>query len=143
MIRRNPWLFKLNADYAWDASDFIAREISFDSPWLNIHLGVITVKQGYAWNGCSHKLAIADLWIIGIPDGRLHEGLPITYHASLIHDALTQFRATLPITHQQATAIFDALLKERRFFWRKLYVWAVSRFAPRGFKGNQAPGSTR
>ena len=137
------WLFKLSADYSWDASRFISSNISFDNAWLKIYNSVITVKQGYAWDGCSYKWVIADLWVIGTPDGRLHHGLPITYHASLIHDALTQFRAALPVTHQQATAIFDAILKERRFFWRKLYVWAVSMLGPHDFKGNRKLGGAQ
>ena len=143
MIKKKPWLFKLSADYSWNAAGFISIDITFDNPWLKIHNGVITVKQGYAWDGCSHKWVIADLWVIGTPDGRLHHGLPITYHASLIHDALTQFRAVLPVTHQQATAIFDAMLKERRFFWRKLYVWAVSILGPHDFKGNRKLGGAQ
>lgn len=137
MIKTRPWLFQLAQDYSWDASDLIADKVNFANPWLNIRNGVITVTEGYAWDGCSPKCSIADLWVIGTPDGRLDEGLPITYYASLVHDALMQFRTSLPITHQQATVIFDAMLKERKFTWRKLYVWAVSQFSPRNFKGNR------
>jgi hypothetical protein len=136
MINKHPWLFKLTHDYSWDASDFIEPETTFVNPWLSIRNSVITVSKGYAWEGCSPKLSILDLWVLGIPDGRLHHGLPITYHASLVHDALTQFRATLPITHQQATAIFDAMLKECDFACRNLYVLAVKLFGPMDFKGN-------
>ncbi|WP_241086853.1 hypothetical protein [Candidatus Vondammii sp. HM_W22] len=89
MIKKKPWLFKLSDDYSWDASRFIFNDITFDNAWLHIDSGVITVKQGYALYGCSHKWVISDLWVIGTPDGRLHHRLPITYHASLIHDALT------------------------------------------------------
>jgi hypothetical protein len=136
MINKHPWLFKLTHDYSWDASDFIDPQVEFVNPWLSIRDSVITVSEDYAWNGCSPKLSIFDLWVLGGPDGRLRHGLPITYHASLVHDALTQFRTTLPITHQQATAIFDAMLKESGFACRKLYVLLVKLFAPLDFKGN-------
>jgi len=141
LIRHTPWLFTLTQDYSWDASQLIARDIAFDNPWLRINLGMITVKQGYSWDGCSPKWALADLCVIGTPDGRLHHGLPITYHASLIHDTLVQFRHLLPITRQQATAIFDAMLAECDFFWRQLYVWAVSHFGPQDFAGDQLGGA--
>lgn len=141
LLRSRPWLFSLTQDYQWDASQWIVRDIAFDNPWLCINLGIITVKQGYSWDGCTPKWALADLWVIGTPDGRLHYGLPITYHASLIHDALVQFRHQLPITQQQATAIFDAMLAERQFAWRKLYVWAVSHFGPQDFAGDQPGGA--
>ena len=143
MIRSKPWLFKLDQDFTFDAANFIATDINFENSWLKITNGMITVNAGYCWDGCSYKLSIADLCVIGTPDGRLHHGLPITYHASLIHDALVQFRHSHPLKQQQATAIFNGMLKERQFCWRKLYVFAVALFGPSDFKGNkQTPAAS-
>ena len=135
-IKKHPWLYKLDEDYIWDSGGNVSSGVFFESKWLRVDCGFITVRKNYAWDGCSYKWSVLDLFVVGVPDGRLRYGLPITYHASLIHDALTQFRHELPITHQQATAIFSALLKESGFFWRHVYVYMVKKFGEKDFKGN-------
>lgn len=137
-IKKHPWLFRLDDSYTWctykSAYHFgtiINDRLVFENEWIWIDSGAITIKKHYAWDGCSYKWSILDLFVIGVPDGRLRYGLPITYHASLIHDALTQFRHELPITRKQATAIFSALLKESGFFWRHVYVLMVKMFGQR------------
>ncbi len=135
-IKKHPWLYMLRENYSWYAGKFIDDTLCFDCEWLAIYSGLITVRRYYAWDGCSYKWSILDLFVVGVPDGRLRYGVPMTYYASLIHDALTQFRHELPITKQQATAIFDALLKESGFFWRHVYVYMVKKFGEKDFRGN-------
>jgi len=64
--------------------------------------------QGYAWDGCTPKWNILDLWVIGVPDGRtlVDTGKPTTYYASMVHDALCQYQLQLGITRKQADDIF-------------------------------------
>ena len=137
ITKKCKWLYILKEDYEWDASEHLGKTIKFNCRWLRVNEGMITVKKGYAWDGCSPKFVIADLWIIGTPDGRKRYGKPVTYRASLVHDALTQFKDELPITHQQATAVFSALLKEAEFFWHRVYVLMIRVFGTRKFLGNK------
>ena len=122
MIKK-PYIYKMEKDFTWNAKAFIDPSFEFKNKWLSIKKGEITVKKNYAWNGCSPKISIADLITLGTPDGSLVEGYPITYHASLVHDALCQF--DVPLSQEAITKIFDVMLAEKDFFWRKIYVWAV------------------
>ena len=67
-----------------------------------------TYKNGYAWDGCTPKWNILDLWVMGIPDGRtlVDTGTPTTYHASMVHDILCQYQKEIGITRKQADDIF-------------------------------------
>jgi len=107
----------------------------FESDWLTVaETGKITVhgsnEQGYAWDGCSPKWNFLQLtW--GTPDGRLdyETEKPLTYYASLIHDALYQYKSEgLPISRREADVIFNIILKKREFIWRWLYNLAVRAF---------------
>ena len=79
------------------------------------------------------------LFYVGTPDGAQHLGLPATYHASLVHDVLCQWRAEIPVTRARSIAIFHQLLKDVRFPLAGLYAGAVFLFGPRRFF--QAPGA--
>jgi len=136
-IKMHPWLYRLDADFRLDLDHLISESIVFDSEWLTIKNGFAIVKAGYAWDGCSYKFSILDLFVVGVPDGRLRHGKPMAYYASLIHDALTQYRREIPITRTQATGIFNAVLKESGFFWRPLYVLMVKLFGQHGFLGDK------
>ena len=136
-VKQHPWLYRLDEDFACFVCLAIDTDVKFKNGWLEIDGGVMTIEKGYAWDGCSYKWSILDLFVVGVPDGRLRYGKPITYHASLVHDALTQFRHEIPITHQDATAIFDVLLKESGFFWRHVYVYFVKKFGEKDFLGNE------
>lgn len=111
----------------------------FNSPWLQIDkLGRIIVKgtnkDGYAWDGCSPKINFLD-FIIGTPDGRFdfQTEQPITYYASLIHDALYQYKSKVPISRREADILFRIILKRARFKWAYLYYFFVRLFG--GFYG--------
>ncbi|MCK9423698.1 MAG: DUF1353 domain-containing protein [Bacteroidales bacterium] len=102
----------------------------FDSTWLNIDpYGKILVKgsngNGYAWDGCSPKWNILDItW--GTPDGRLdfETEEPMTYYASMIHDALYQYKGDAGISRKEADIIFRLILKEAGF--RLWWIYGVA-----------------
>jgi len=105
-------------------------KITFNNPWLEIsENGDIIIKgthaDGYAWDGCTPKFNIFDLFLIGTPDGRtiVNTGKPITYYASLVHDILCQFRKDIGISRRQADKVFLIYLGD--FNLRYLYYIAV------------------
>lgn len=76
------------------------RGVNFSNDWLMIKedgemilLGSNPDHSGYAWDGCSPKFFFWDIYF-GTPDGVVDLVIqkPKTYYASLIHDALYQFR---------------------------------------------------
>lgn len=105
----------------------------FNANWIEInHNGVITVnpnKLSYAWDGCSPKFNFLDL-TFGTPDGKLQLDTqkPITYYASLLHDAIYQHKSVIPISRKEADTLFYLVLKERKFFWRHIYYICVRCF---------------
>lgn len=103
----------------------------FENDFLRIKSdGTITVKgsvkDGYAWDGCSPKKEILDL-LWGTPDGKLdyRTEKPMTYYASMIHDAVYQFKGEVDISRREADRIFLLILKESKFFWARLYGFGV------------------
>lgn len=113
----------------------------FDSKWLTIEPdGTFTVysnNAGYAWDGCSPKYRCLDL-LLGTPDGAIDEESkkPITYYASMLHDAIYQFKEEIPVTRKEADLLFYAILKKKNFFWKKVYYRCVRLFG--GLYGNWA-----
>jgi len=104
--------------------------VEFENQWLLINAdGTIKVKgthlQGYAWDGCTPKWNVFDLFLVGTPDGRVivNTDKPITYYASLIHDALLQFRFEIGISRKAADHVFFEYLGD--FDLRYLYFAAV------------------
>ena len=102
----------------------------FENEWLLISEdGDVVVKgsngQGYAWDGCTPKWNVFDLFLIGTPDGRtiVNTEKPITYYASLIHDILCQFAPDIEISRKQADKVFLIYLGD--FNLRYLYYFAV------------------
>ena len=103
---------------------------NFENEWLLLsENGDIVVKgsnkQGYAWDGCTPKINIFDLWLVGTPDGRVivNTEKPITYYASLIHDILCQFYEDIGISRKQADKVFLIYLGD--FNLKYLYYFAV------------------
>jgi len=101
----------IHEDYTYKESGWRLAQ-PFEAEWLRIGLsGEITIKanqQGYAWDGCTPKRSLLNLAIIGVPDGHVdyRTGLPYTYHASLVHDALYQYLDTIPVTKSQVDQLF-------------------------------------
>lgn len=107
------------------------RGRGFENRWIKIDKeGRLTVKHGYSWNGCNPKINILDLWIIGTPDGIIdhNTGHPKTYDASLIHDALMQFRKELVISVEQCNKEFEVQLRKAEFKLTGLYVFVLRVF---------------
>lgn len=129
-----PYLYVIHEDYTYKESGWRLAQ-PFEAEWLRIGLsGEITIKanqQGYAWDGCTPKRSLLNLAIIGVPDGHVdyRTGLPYTYHASLVHDALYQYLDTIPVTKSQVDQLFLEMLGD--FKLRRLYYWMVRLFGAR------------
>ncbi len=137
MFCRNAedWVFTLSEDHSWASGLAIPFDADFydkdNVKRLEIRRdGTITVLAKYSWDGCTPKFCFFDL-VLGIPDGVVDSTTkhPRTYFASLIHDALYQFRqAGLPLSRWQTDVIFLHRMNETRFYWRYLYFAAVAVF---------------
>lgn len=134
------WLYKLTDNYSYESGLPIAEDRVFHDRDGTVRLiyereGRITITRGYAWNGCSPKFLMFDM-LLGTPEGAVHPRTekPKTYYASMVHDALYQFRPEgLPLARRQADAIFLRLLRESDFSPRWIYWLAVRLFG--GFVG--------
>jgi len=115
-------------------TDIMGR--NFVSDWIILDdFGVITIKRGYSWDGCSPKIEVLDL-IIGTPDGRTSRSTnkALTYYASLLHDAIYQYKTAIPISRKEADTLFLTSLRLSGFFWSNLYYRVVRLFG--GTYGN-------
>lgn len=114
------WVFK---------SSEIVKPVPFTGKWLHIDWkGSMTVPHGYSWDGCSPKIKIFGK-IFGTPDGKIGRlGLPKTYLASLLHDALYQYKKEICVTRKQADLAFLEELEIANFKYAKLYYRAVRIF---------------
>ncbi|OGX11843.1 MAG: hypothetical protein A2351_01305 [Omnitrophica bacterium RIFOXYB12_FULL_50_7] len=91
----NVYVYCLREDYKYRSS-ITGRE--FENEWFKLSQdGTVLVKgttgKGYAWDGCSPKIAkFKDLYF-GTPEAVLNfeTGQSKTYYASLIHDIFYQF----------------------------------------------------
>ena len=94
--------YKLNSDYHY--YNIRLKDTYLTTEYLFIYNGYITIKKGYAWNGCSY-----------VPD---FKG---TYYASLIHDALYQYKVDRKI----ADLVFYDLMKRDNFKLKWIYYKGV------------------
>lgn len=104
---------------------------AFEGDWIIIdESGKITVKgslgNGYAWDGCTPKANFLDI-IWGTPDGKLDYDTekPITYYASMIHDAIYENRKKIGVSRREADIIFKLILKDASFKLWWLYYFGV------------------
>ena len=128
------WKFVHHEDYQYYSERLRGRY--FSKNWLSIENGLVTVKgsfnnkKGYAWDGCTPKFNFMDItWVI--PDGKTIQHTepisgkthyaPITYYASMIHDALYQYKRCIPVTRKEADLIFYDILKGSKFSLAWLY----------------------
>ncbi len=133
-------LFTLERDFIWESGHAIPQDLVFrDLKKNKVRMiieksGRITIKERYSWDGCTPKVALLDLLIIGTPDGIPFgkEHKPKTYYASLVHDALYQFLPEFPdqtiLTRRDADDFFYRILEEHEFAPRRLYWLAVRLF---------------
>lgn len=154
------WLYQLNEDTnPWnpnssDGGPFLPKEpIPLENDFacydekgilrLVLHRdGSFTIREKYAWNGCTPKFGFFDI-LIGTPDGVVHRetGKPKAYYATMIHDSLYQFIPVLPqdfpITRKVADKLFLELLERDEFILRWIYWLAVRVFGGFAIQGRR------
>lgn len=88
--------------------------------WARLHKGKLWIRSTYTWNGNSPGNRLGSLWV-GTPNP------PCTHLASLVHDALYQFRHTthFPFSREQCDEAFYDLMKLSGFQFPGLYHAAV------------------
>jgi hypothetical protein len=130
-----PWIFKITQDFKVQTMH-LGR--IFESEWLLLEPdGVVTIKanqNGYAWDGCSPKWSVFGLAIVGTPDGHIdiETGYPLTYYASLVHDAFYQYLEDVPVSKADIDSQFYKMLQAKKFPLADLYYWCVQRFGGLG-----------
>jgi len=121
--------FKLATKFTYHTG--ILPHDKFLGLWLRVGItGIVTIAEDYSWDGASPKVWALGRWI-GTPDGSIDErtGLPRTYYATLVHDALYQFALPNGIyTRKEIDEIFLKMLVEADFKQAKLYYRAVRWF---------------
>ena len=97
--------------------------------WARIEFDVLTIRSGYAWNGCSPKMGAGPLWL-GTPD--FHG----TRKASLVHDVLFQFSPTAHFraTFGQCNEQFRRHMLRHDFPLAEVYFAAVQKFGRAYFR---------
>lgn len=132
------WRFQLDQDYSRYVPEL--AQVQFQNSWLGITAGALCIRADYAWDGCSPTWFLPLFGWVGIPNGPLTaQGVPQSYYATLVHDALCQFRGALPIDKAVAVALLKQMLIEGGFpRWRaSLYANAVRLLGPQNWRGSQ------
>jgi hypothetical protein len=122
----NFYKFKTNNPIVFQT---LIKGREFKNDWIEIRpTGQIIISKDYAWDGCTPKFNFLDLtW--GTPDGRMVDcTYQITWYASLIHDAIYQFKKTIPITRKEADQLFYIELLKQKFKLKYVYFGAVRLF---------------
>lgn len=127
---------KILRSYGYEELFRKSFQVDFSNQWLEIHKGKLLVPRGYVWNGCDPAYRVtADFWI-GTPDGTIRQdGKPSTYYASCVHDALCQFRESVPVSKEFTVKLFYSMLRERNFAFSRVYTAAVDLFGPQHWRG--------
>ena len=125
-------IFSIKKYYKWtlpeDVTIVIPKKYAlpdFENEWVTIKNNVMTIHQGYSWDGCSPKRIIFDKIILGTWDGPVRSGRQICYYPSLFHDVLCQFKIG---DRETADKIFKWSLKVEGFIFRGPYYSAVRVF---------------
>ncbi len=145
IVRKGNFLykFKIQKDYIYESGWKL--EAAYSSEWLEISTsGQIRVKandSGYAWDGCTPKWSVFNLFIFGVPDGHVDYRImkPYTYYASLVHDALYQYLDSVPVSKDKIDLLFLEMLGD--FKLRKIYYFFVKHCGGRGVTQNGYLGS--
>lgn len=129
------WRYRLDTPFEMVAPELIG--IDFSNERITIRHARIRIAASYAWDGCSPSWRLpGGIWL-GVPDGPLTtEGKPVTFHATLVHDALCQFRPDIPnLSKKQTVDLFRSMLIESGApTWMiRLYPWAIDHFGPQNW----------
>ena len=127
------YVYCIKEDYRYPSS-IKGRE--FENEWFRLSKdGCVIVKgthyKGYAWDGCSPKMKITDVYLGTLEAVLCSEtGQSKTYYASLIHDVFYQFSRDLRsfVKRKEVDAEFYNILKRDGFKFAKLYYIAVRLF---------------
>jgi hypothetical protein len=126
-------VYCIKEDFEYKSS---IKDREFENAWFRLEKdGTVIVKgtnkKGYAWDGCSPKIKIKDVYF-GTPEAVLNydKGKSKTYYASLIHDVFYQFSKSVKsfITRKEVDKEFYIMLKEENFRFARLYYRAVRLF---------------
>lgn len=105
------------------------KEREFENEWFKLEKdGTVIVKgsnkKGYAWDGCSPKIKIKDVYL-GTPEAVLNfeTGKTKTFYASMIHDVFYQFSKDVKsfIKRREVDREFYNILKEHNFRFAAIY----------------------
>jgi len=138
------WRYRLSAPFTLFAPELGA--VSYGCDWLEIRDCRLSIPAGYAWDGCSPSLRLpawpllsGGIWL-GPWDGPLvSDGRPVTWRATLVHDALCQFREDIQGLDKAATVrLFARMLNNDGApgWMQRLYPAAVSLLGPQSWPGN-------
>ena len=81
--------WKLEKDYTFE---YEAEDAEYS--YAKVKDNRVTIKAGYAWNGCSPKRSVLDVFVVGITDGIVYfeTGKQKLYYPTLEHDCLYQYK---------------------------------------------------
>lgn len=134
------WRYRLQSRYERLAPELMGVE--FSNRWLEIRHCRLAIAEGYAWDGCSPAFKLSGGFWAGPWDGPLMaDGRPATWRASLVHDALCQYRAEIQgLTKAATVRLFAKMLREGEApdWICSLYPAAVDRFGPQVWGGVSA-----
>lgn len=133
----HPWIYQLQEDYTVYSKHL--EGVEYENQWILITGGSITIRRHYAWDGCTPKYFLPVFGWVGVSDGPINDaGYPQAYHASLVHDALCQFRNNILINKESTLNIFKEMLVTDGFSQLRatIYTKAVDWFGPQDWLGN-------
>ncbi len=85
--RRHNWKYVLEGDHVYPLS-WVPPHVVVETPWLTIRESMATIRDQYAWDGCSPASLLWDTWD---GPGDPKTGKPQMYYPSLRHDAGYQY----------------------------------------------------
>jgi len=124
------YVYCLKEDYKHQSS---IKGHELENEWFRLNKdGAVIVKgtkyKGYAWDGCSPKIKIKDVYI-GTLEAVLNfdTGQSKTYYASLIHDVFYQFSKDVKsfVSRKEVDREFYIILKRDKFAFAQLYYSVV------------------
>lgn len=127
------YVYCIKEDYRYQSA---IKGRFFENDWFRLQEdGIIIVKgshfKGYAWDGCSPKIKIQDVYI-GTLEAVLNfdTGKSKTYYASLVHDVFYQFSKDIKpsVMRKEVDTEFYTILKQDGFRFARLYYYAVRWF---------------
>lgn len=137
------WRYRLDTPFELIAPELLG--IEFQNEWITIRHGRLRIERDYAWDGCSPAWRLpGGIWL-GVPDGPLGtDGRPVSWQATLVHDAICQFRPDIEGLAKVATVrLFQRLLATASapqwMVW--LYPAAVDALGPQAWAGRTSTTS--